>query len=693
MASTPTFRAAATNTFSSTSTPSITKPAGIAAGDLIVLTLALATTGRTVNSWPSGFTALSAVDNGVDWQLVSAYKVAGESEPSSYTVTLSGSATGRGAVHAYSGVDPADPIDDHFASRNDTDATASTSSTQMSNSLAGNLHLIVVHWRCISTGHTTSYPAGYTNRLDVQPGTYTTNSCDKIIDSTGTLSSVTVTHSASHNYVLLEVLLNCIPNEPPNPPAGLTRADFDARDPARFEWTFDDDDEGDSQSAFKLRLREQGSGTWLYAQADGTLDSAEVWITSVNEHFDLAADELLNGDDYEWNVATKDFAGEAGSFAASDATFSCVASAVRISAATPNTNHNVVVAEQPFSVTAVSSDSSNCTVYIEVDTADRFDTGDLIQNESGPLASGSAHEFGFALTGSQTWYWRTKAKRSSDDEETAWSTTRTLNVDTGGALPADITPAPDGDAIVLDDDKVVRFTATVNHALTPTSGATLRLEIAIAEDDEFTDPLGNISAKVLGGQTASVSVKLPAAGIYWVRFRTLSDYGDDSAWDTYESAIKALAYFVQEPSWEPQIGPRPNRVFVRIEGGTTIKTASVGGLSADDYVDYWSEVPVGTTESQAQSTADAILAVLQARPLAVSGPIPLNVGAVFGREITVQWWQRDGDGNPIMVESASLSLARKEHDIDAATTTLHLGDVVPSDAEALVRILAKLSRR
>lgn len=481
-------------------------------------------------------------------------------------------------------------------------------------------------------------------------------------------------------------------NVAPNAPTGLIRNNFDATDPALFEWTFDDDDAGDSQSAFKLRLRAVGSGTWLYAQSDGSIDSSEVWITSTSGSFLLDGGELINAEDYEWNVATKDASGEAGPFAASDATFSTVAAAVRIIGMIPLTGHDVIDAPQEFEVTAASSDASTCTVYVELDTADTFDTANLIQEDSGPLASGSTHTVEAALTGSQTWYWRAKAKRSSDNEETAWSDVRTLDVDTGGALPSDYSPDPD-DGAFLNDVLTVTFTATLDHVLTPTADATLRLQAELDTTDGFADPQSKTSEYTLPGHTASVTFEFSSPGVYWVRFRALADYGDDSAWDTYELAVRAVSYFIREPSWQAQVGPRPNRVFVRIQGGTTIKTAAVPDLGADEYVDYWAEVPSDTTESDAQSTANAILAVLQARPLAVSGVVPLNVRAEFGRLVVAQWWELDGDHQPTMRETATLSLARKEHDIDAGTTTLHLGDVVPSDSEALARILAKLSRK
>lgn len=156
--------------------------------------------------------------------------------------------------------------------------------------------------------------------------------------------------------------------------------------------------------------------------------------------------------------------------------------------------------------------------------------------------------------------------------------------------------------------------------------------------------------------------------------------------------LAASAYFVDNPSWDGQIGAQPNRVYCRIEGGSSYQTAETEGVSADEKVDYWAQVPAGTSSAEALATAEQVLAVLQGRSTAISGPIPLTVRAPFDGEFVVQWWELDENGDPVKREEHLLLLARKEHDIDAGTTTLSLGDYVPSDAEALARILAKLSR-
>ena len=277
----------------------------------------------------------------------------------------------------------------------------------------------------------------------------------------------------------------------------------------------------------------------------------------------------------------------------------------------------------------------------------------------------------------------------------AWTSTRTLNVDSGGAVPVSILPDPEGSAIPLPGDFLLAWSAIVDHVLTPTTGATLRLQVQLDASEEFSGPETATSARVLGSQRASVNIGVTTPGVYWARLRTLADYGDDSAWATYQITVTVVTPFVRDPQWRAQTGPRPNRVFVRIAGSATIKSAEVPDVSAAAKMDHWVEVPSGTSEVEAQNTANAVLAVLQGRPVSVSGPVALTVAAGFDRLVIAQWWEIDpATGERVKREEhAGLVLAKKVHDIDAATTELHLGDYTPPPEETLARILARLSRR
>jgi len=73
--------------------PTGAKPSGTVEGDLIVIWMSGDTSTRPSVTWPSGFTAIydqNDTDLGGGSWIYGAYKVAGASEPSTYTVSISG---------------------------------------------------------------------------------------------------------------------------------------------------------------------------------------------------------------------------------------------------------------------------------------------------------------------------------------------------------------------------------------------------------------------------------------------------------------------------------------------------------------------------------------------------------------------------------------------------------------------------
>jgi len=82
-----------TNTGLFQGSPTGAKPSGTVEGDLIVIWMSGDTASRPSVSWPSGFTSIydqNDTDLGGGSWLYGAYKVAGASEPSTYTVSISG---------------------------------------------------------------------------------------------------------------------------------------------------------------------------------------------------------------------------------------------------------------------------------------------------------------------------------------------------------------------------------------------------------------------------------------------------------------------------------------------------------------------------------------------------------------------------------------------------------------------------
>src|SRR4030095_5919078 len=84
----PVLQSSTTNEGSST-TATVNKPSGVVSGDLMVVGLMVENGKSTAVTVPSGWIAIAATDNGNNVTIFSYYKLAGGSEPASYTFTLS----------------------------------------------------------------------------------------------------------------------------------------------------------------------------------------------------------------------------------------------------------------------------------------------------------------------------------------------------------------------------------------------------------------------------------------------------------------------------------------------------------------------------------------------------------------------------------------------------------------------------
>ncbi|MGH9002077.1 MAG: DUF7594 domain-containing protein [Acidimicrobiia bacterium] len=153
----------ATSDGSNTSRSSITipRPAGTVAGDVMVASIVLNDDDPNITT-PAGWTLVrqDAVLNGV---LQGIYvRVAGASEPASYTWTIPDLRRITGGVSTYSGVDTANPVDAHDAA---TDAGGGTSIIAPS-IITTTPGAMVLHLGAINAEGTIAPPAGSTERWE-----------------------------------------------------------------------------------------------------------------------------------------------------------------------------------------------------------------------------------------------------------------------------------------------------------------------------------------------------------------------------------------------------------------------------------------------------------------------------------------------------------------------------------------------
>ncbi|MGH9036065.1 MAG: hypothetical protein ACRD0O_09890, partial [Acidimicrobiia bacterium] len=157
------FRSASSNGSPDSRTSiTIAKPAGTVAGDVMVASIVQ--NDALPVSAPAGWTLVrqDAVGTAVKQSVY--VRVAGASEPSSYTWSL-GDANFRriaGGISSYSGVDTAHPVDAHNGTTSDA-ATTSITAPSVTTTAAG---AMVLHLAAINAEGTLSPPAGSTERWE-----------------------------------------------------------------------------------------------------------------------------------------------------------------------------------------------------------------------------------------------------------------------------------------------------------------------------------------------------------------------------------------------------------------------------------------------------------------------------------------------------------------------------------------------
>jgi hypothetical protein len=116
----------------------------------------------------------------------------------------------------------------------------------------------------------------------------------------------TSTISAYEQPVSVALALNRLNTAPTAPTLGspAAGATVDASGGITFSWTHNDP-EGDAQNGYSLRRRIQGSGTWYY-WTGSAWTTTQTWVTSGTASVAIPASHWVDGEVYEWSVATRD---------------------------------------------------------------------------------------------------------------------------------------------------------------------------------------------------------------------------------------------------------------------------------------------------------------------------------------------------------------------------------------------------
>lgn len=112
----------------------VNKPTGVAENDLLIVTISCDDASDPDFATPGGWTLLFhfEVTSGGDHQVTCFYKIAGASEPSSYTFTATGNTEQKiGMIRAYRGINTTTPISDWDRAQQTTSTTIYTPSVDV----------------------------------------------------------------------------------------------------------------------------------------------------------------------------------------------------------------------------------------------------------------------------------------------------------------------------------------------------------------------------------------------------------------------------------------------------------------------------------------------------------------------------------------------------------------------------------
>ena len=140
----------------------INKPTGVVANDFMLAQITVrGGTGVAVTAPDATWNLLNSTDNGVGVQQDVYYKVAGGSEPASYTWTLAPSQRASGGIVAYYGIDNSSPIDTSGVNS----GTSATTLTATGVTTTAANHRVVGLFGIAKNGNFTA-PAGMTEQYD-----------------------------------------------------------------------------------------------------------------------------------------------------------------------------------------------------------------------------------------------------------------------------------------------------------------------------------------------------------------------------------------------------------------------------------------------------------------------------------------------------------------------------------------------
>lgn len=166
----------------------INEPTGVAQGDVMLATVTV--TGTGAPSAPSGWTVVKST-SGTALRQATYYKVAGASEPSSYSWSWSSSRAASGGIIDYSGVNQTAPVD---ATASASGASGNAEAASITTSAANDRVLAIASFAASTT---VTADATTTERYDSSSSSTTGEAADFAQATAGATSAKTATPAAS----------------------------------------------------------------------------------------------------------------------------------------------------------------------------------------------------------------------------------------------------------------------------------------------------------------------------------------------------------------------------------------------------------------------------------------------------------------------------------------------------------------
>jgi hypothetical protein len=167
----------------------ISKPTGVASGQVLLATIT-ATKAQALTA-PSGWTVVQDTTLGTTMRQITYYRVAGGSEPASYSWDLGGSRQASGGIADYSGVNATAPID---ASTSTTGASGNATISSVTTSAANDMVIGAVTF---ATSTSVTPDASTTERYDVASPSTTTEAANFIQATAGATAAKTAVPAIS----------------------------------------------------------------------------------------------------------------------------------------------------------------------------------------------------------------------------------------------------------------------------------------------------------------------------------------------------------------------------------------------------------------------------------------------------------------------------------------------------------------